>query len=79
MNKMSKNPVTKFYNYFFPNYPNTEKTKENEHKSRTYLLTIQILFGIIIGISFTDYYKKLVPRFIENSRICKICSVFYYS
>ena len=29
--------------------------------SKIYVLTIQILFGIIIGISFTDYHNELVP------------------
>jgi len=38
----------------------TEESKE-QSKSKIYVLTIQILFGIIIGISFTDYHKELVP------------------
>ncbi len=33
----------------------------NEEKSKIYVLAIQILFGIIIGISFIDYEKELVP------------------
>ena len=56
-----ENNIIKFYNYFFPKNPDDDKIKENKHKSRTYLLTIQILFSIIIGISFIDYQKELVP------------------
>ena len=56
-----KNLLTKFYDNFFPKNPDDKKIKENQHKSRIYLLTIQILFSVIIGISFIDYHKELVP------------------
>ncbi len=58
---MSENYFTRFYNYFFPLNPIYEKRKSNKHKSETYVLTIQILFSVIIGISFIDYHKELVP------------------
>jgi len=32
-----------------------------QENSKTYRLVIQILFAIIIGVSFTDYHKELVP------------------
>ncbi|MBS3926445.1 MAG: hypothetical protein KGZ34_07150 [Nitrosarchaeum sp.] len=38
-----------------------ENESSNETKSKIYVLSIQILFGIIIGISFIDYHKTLVP------------------
>lgn len=53
-----------FKNWLSKNYPtkiDDEDKKIAEKKSKIYVLTIQILFGIIIGISFTDYHKTLVP------------------
>ena len=43
----------------------TEKSFE-QTKSEIYVSAIQILFGIIIGISFIDYHKTLVPPFNYN-------------
>lgn len=62
---MSESRITKFYTYFFPKNEDSKKIEENKQKSRTYVKTIQILFAIVIGISFTDYYKELVP-FVWN-------------
>lgn len=55
------NPFFKLYDHFFPKFLDDEKKSINNNKSQIYVLTIQILFGIIIGISFTDYHKELVP------------------
>lgn len=38
-----------------------EEKSTSKTRSKIYVLTIQILFGIIIGISFTDYHNELVP------------------
>jgi hypothetical protein len=58
---MFKNSFSRLYSHFFPENSDTYKESTNETKSKIYVLTIQILFGIIIGISFTDYHKELVP------------------
>jgi len=58
---MSENFITKLYEKFFPKELSEKEIETNQFKSKTYVLTIQILFGIIIGISFIDYNKELVP------------------
>lgn len=44
-----------------PEENTVEEESSEETKSKIYVLSIQILFGIIIGISFIDYHKTLVP------------------
>jgi len=43
-----------------------EKKPCQQTKSEIYVSAIQILFGIIIAISFIDYHKTLVPPFNYN-------------
>ncbi len=44
----------------------TDKKSPEQIKSEIYVSAIQILFGIIIAISFIDYHKTLVPPFNYN-------------
>jgi hypothetical protein len=59
--------LSKFYGH---EMTDIEKEKA-KRKSKIYVTTIQILFGIIIGMSFTDYHTTLIPyRFnFETSMI----------
>lgn len=47
----------------------------SDKKSEIYVITIQILFSIIIGISLTDYHKELVP-FEFNFETLMIATAF---
>jgi hypothetical protein len=48
-----------------------EEKKTDKKRSDVYLLLVELLFGIIIGVSLTDYHAELVPlRFnFENAAI----------
>lgn len=58
---MTGNKLQFFYDWFFSRNVDDNKDERNINKSKVYVLTVQLLFGIVIGISFTDYVKVLVP------------------